>query len=156
MKVNLFLGEYGIGLSWSFPFSFDYWKSNENKKILFQRKTSEESFESLEIGEDEKEIIVKIKSLIKYFPQTNRNVVDNVSFDLYENEITALLGHNGAGQTFFIYHLLNASELEPVRQSGSGPAGPDQTGPDRTTSENRPDETGFSPVHRCKIFTYVC
>jgi hypothetical protein len=49
------------------------------------------------------------------------------------------------------------SELEPVRQSGSGPAGPDKTGQDRTKSSSgrtkpdfcqfiRLDEIGFLPV----------
>ena len=51
--------------------------------------------------------------------------------------------------------LLDGTELEPVRQSGSGPAGPDRTGPDRTRSPNRPDKTGFLPVHLCKIFACI-
>jgi ABC-type sugar transport system ATPase subunit len=68
---------------------------------------SDESFKSLSNeDEDENNRIVQIKSLIKYFPQTNRTVVNNVSFDLYENEITALLGHNGAGKFISIIHII--------------------------------------------------
>jgi len=67
---------------------------------------SNESLNSLSNeDEDENEIIVKIKSLFKYFPETNINVLNNVSFDLYENEISALLGHNGAGLFYFIYYI---------------------------------------------------
>jgi ABC-type sugar transport system ATPase subunit len=63
---------------------------------------SDESLESLS-SEDEDKRIVQIKSLIKYFPQTNRTVVNNVSFNLYENQITALLGHNGAGLFYLLF-----------------------------------------------------
>ena len=43
------------------------------------------------------------------------------------------------------------AELEPVRQSGSGPAGPDRTGQDRTEKSIRPDGTGFSPVRHDQL-----
>jgi ABC-type glutathione transport system ATPase component len=100
--ISSLLGEYGIALSWNFPFSIYYWKSNSNKSISLKRKSSSSSIESYE-DEDEDEdengnkLIVQIESLTKYFPQTNRIVVNNLSFNLYENQITALLGQNGAG-----------------------------------------------------------
>jgi ABC-type polysaccharide/polyol phosphate transport system ATPase subunit len=78
-------------LKWNFPFELSYWKSNERD---FERKLSDESLSSLS---DENDLIVEIKSLIKCYPETNRFVVNNISFNLYSNEITALVGHNGAG-----------------------------------------------------------
>jgi len=69
---------------------------------------SDESLKSLS-NENENNIIVEIKSLIKYFPQTNRTVVNNVSFNLYENQITALLGHNGAGLLFHFSSFISIS-----------------------------------------------
>ena len=79
-------------MKWNFPFEVEYWKS---KKNLFSRTNSCRS--SSDEDKDKDELIVEIRSLVKYFPSTNRFGVNNVSFDLYENEITALLGHNGAG-----------------------------------------------------------
>ncbi len=65
---------------------------------------SDESLKSLSNeneNENENNLIVEIKYLFKYFSETNRTVVNNVSFNLYENEITALVGHNGAGLFVF-------------------------------------------------------
>ena len=89
------VGQYGIPLPWNFPFSSQYWIENLNE---VERKMSDESLTSLSNErEDQNSIIVQIESLTKSFPQTNRTVVNNVSFNLYQNQITALLGHNGAG-----------------------------------------------------------
>ena len=41
--------------------------------------------------------MVRVRSLVKFFAESNRTVVKNLSFDLYRDEITGLLGHNGAG-----------------------------------------------------------
>ncbi|CAF1436607.1 unnamed protein product, partial [Rotaria sordida] len=112
---KVFPGQYGIGLSWNFPFSIQYWKSIRNKSILFDRKISDESLKSLpdEYEDNENPIIVQVESLMKYFPQTNRTVVKNISFNLYENQITALLGHNGAaniGKTTIMNMLCGISQ----------------------------------------------
>ena len=40
---------------------------------------------------------IKIQGLTKRF--RNKVAVNNLSFDMYENQITSLLGHNGAGKT---------------------------------------------------------
>lgn len=50
-------------------------------------------------------IIVQVESLNKYFSETNKIVINNISFNLYENQITSLLGHNGAG--LFLVFILN-------------------------------------------------
>ncbi|CAF2158208.1 unnamed protein product [Rotaria magnacalcarata] len=88
---KIFPGEYGIGLTWKYPFSLNYWKS-----ILLNK-----SFESLSEQSEynQSKIIVQVESLTKYFPETNRTIINNISFNLYQNQITALLGHNGAGKT---------------------------------------------------------
>ena len=41
------------------------------------------------------------------------------------------------------------------RSGNPVPVRPDRTGSDRTRSPNRPDKTGFLPVHRCKIFACI-
>lgn len=70
---------------------------------------SNETIESLSDEEDEDEedeIIVKIKSISKYFSETNLIVVNNVSFNLYKNQITSLLGHNGAGLFYLFFFFI--------------------------------------------------
>ena len=46
---------------------------------------------------------VSIRNLKKYFPSTSGGVevkaVDGLSLDMYDSQVTALLGHNGAGKT---------------------------------------------------------
>lgn len=96
---RLFSGPFGIGLSWKFPFTKEYWKSFRKTSFLFERKSSNDksSFESLSTELNSNSIIVQVKSIEKYFPQTNHYALYDISFNLYENQITALIGHNGAG-----------------------------------------------------------
>lgn len=42
---------------------------------------------------------LRIESLRKTFNRGKVVAVDNVDLDIYEGNITALLGHNGAGKT---------------------------------------------------------
>ncbi|UJR24690.1 hypothetical protein I4U23_006063 [Adineta vaga] len=84
---KVYPGEYGIGLPWTFPFSMKYWTFNNDEFI-----------------------IVKIRSLCKYFPEANRIAVNNVDFNLNKNQITALLGHNGAGKTTIMNMLCGMYE----------------------------------------------
>lgn len=42
---------------------------------------------------------IRIENLRKTFNRGRLVAVDNVDIDIYEGNITALLGHNGAGKT---------------------------------------------------------
>lgn len=42
---------------------------------------------------------IRIENLRKTFNRGKVVAVDNVDIDIYEGNITALLGHNGAGKT---------------------------------------------------------
>ncbi|CAF5150232.1 unnamed protein product, partial [Rotaria sp. Silwood1] len=94
--------EYGIGLSWNFPFSIEYWKS-----ILLNKNISDQNLKylSYKYSDNENIIIVQVESIRKDFPQTNRTVINNISFNLYQNQITTLIGHNGAGLLLFYFPL---------------------------------------------------
>ncbi|CAF3530966.1 unnamed protein product, partial [Rotaria sp. Silwood2] len=81
--------------SWNFPFSIEYWKS---VKIEFNRKMSDDSLDSQsdDFQYNDNSLIVQVESIRKYFTQTKRTVINNISFNLYRNQITAIIGHNGA------------------------------------------------------------
>ena len=111
-EIFSYSGEYGIGLSWNFPFSREYWKSTSLK-----RKISDETLKSFsnrlktKSHSQENHLIVQIKSLRKFFPRTNRTVLKNISFNLYSNELTSLIGHNGAGHQLLCFFPSFANEI---------------------------------------------
>ncbi|CAF4245429.1 unnamed protein product, partial [Adineta steineri] len=70
----------------------------------YSHKTSTSSSSSSssskhEFHENENNLIIEIDSLYKSFGETNQFVLNNIHFNLYQNQITTLLGHNGAGKT---------------------------------------------------------
>lgn len=95
-------GEYGIALKWNFPFSINYWRSNSFSDNVDDRRDSIDSFDDDDddIDDEKEKKLVQIKDLVKQYSTNDRIVLNHLTFDLYENEITALLGHNGAGSTF--------------------------------------------------------
>jgi ABC-2 type transport system ATP-binding protein len=43
--------------------------------------------------------IIEVKNLVKHYKKTDKNAVDDISFDVKEGEFFAFLGPNGAGKT---------------------------------------------------------
>lgn len=100
---RVFPGEYGISEPFYYPLMpvFNYLKKRmgyrtlENEAILQERKVSNSDIE------DEPEngkIGIKITNLSKRFG--DKYVVNKLSVNMYEDQITVLLGHNGAGEIF--------------------------------------------------------
>ncbi len=85
---KLFPGEYGIPLGWNFLFKRNYWRSEkvDNHTETIRRESSTDN------------PIVHVNHLVKKFGP-DKIAVNDVSFDLYENQITSLLGPNGSGKT---------------------------------------------------------
>ncbi|XP_030753905.1 ATP-binding cassette sub-family A member 2-like isoform X2 [Sitophilus oryzae] len=88
-------GKYGIRRSYLFPF--------DSLIKLLKKRTSTEvgsneshRLEVLEKGENLDKGIELINLSKKYGKKT---VVNNLSLDIYKNQITVLLGHNGAGKS---------------------------------------------------------
>ncbi|CAF3806236.1 unnamed protein product [Adineta steineri] len=92
---KVFPGEYGIPLHWSFLFKRDYWRSDKVNHTI-------EAFPDRAVPHkrthSNSRPIVHVNHLVKKFG-LDKIAVDDVSFDLYENQITSLLGPNGSGKT---------------------------------------------------------
>jgi len=96
----VFPGEFGLSKHWHFPIS-DFFKSSHKKSKI---NSSDSGFESVEFDLDDSEeeptnqkVVIKFEKLSKKFG--NKVAVENFSLNMYENQITVLLGHNGAGKT---------------------------------------------------------
>ncbi|XP_046662414.1 phospholipid-transporting ATPase ABCA1-like isoform X2 [Homalodisca vitripennis] len=88
-------GPYGRAEPWWFPCKFCM--SSEEKKELMLGSDDEED-ERYEAPPKDMKVGLKIQDLRKVF-NGNMVAVDKVNLDIYEGQITALLGHNGAGKT---------------------------------------------------------
>lgn len=92
----VFPGEYGVPKPWYFLFTKSFWFGHsKNVNSIKNDILSDENFEkeptSLQAG-------IKINSLKKVY--ANKKVaVRNLNLNMYEGQITVLLGHNGAGKT---------------------------------------------------------
>ncbi|KAK3091888.1 hypothetical protein FSP39_023469 [Pinctada imbricata] len=99
----VFPGDYGVPQRWYFPLTKSYWCGTsvievvpDDKRICIGQNPA--YFEDDPIG---LKAGIQIRNLSKTFGRKeNRKVaVAGMSIDMYEGQITALLGHNGAGKT---------------------------------------------------------
>lgn len=100
----VFPGKYGVRQPWYFPCTYTYWCGSTRKVMApvdFTPLTNaSDGFEQ----EPDLYAGIQIKNLrkvyVKSFPCKGKSVaVDNLSLNMYNNQITVLLGHNGAGKT---------------------------------------------------------
>ncbi|XP_041565047.1 retinal-specific phospholipid-transporting ATPase ABCA4 [Drosophila elegans] len=112
-------GEFAVAHPWYYPCQRSYWCPRRIVPMAFSQESflaSSRNFIfpshfglSLAIHNDrtpaakDNKIGVEIRNLSKTFG--HRDVVQDLTFNIYENEITALLGHNGAGKTTTILML---------------------------------------------------
>ncbi|XP_040829840.1 phospholipid-transporting ATPase ABCA3-like isoform X2 [Ochotona curzoniae] len=95
---SVFPGQNGLPQPWYFFFMRSYWcgkpRINKNKEISDHAEIQSRFFEdepiSLVTG-------IQIKRLHKEFD--DNTAVNNLSLNVYKDQITILLGHNGAGKT---------------------------------------------------------
>ncbi|KAK7870569.1 hypothetical protein R5R35_009078 [Gryllus longicercus] len=94
----VFPGSYGVPKPWYFPLQKSYWcgtKPRPADYAVTPPKVDEANFEK----EPAKAIAgVQIRNMRKVFNK-NKVAVDNLTLNMYEGQITVLLGHNGAGKT---------------------------------------------------------
>ncbi|XP_067683952.1 phospholipid-transporting ATPase ABCA3-like [Haliotis asinina] len=98
---NVWPGEFGVPKPWYFFMTSVYWCGSSRKVEPIQdmnTKQNENYFEKEPSGMD---IGIAIKNLQKVFGKGARKkvAVDGMSLNMFEGQITVLLGHNGAGKT---------------------------------------------------------
>lgn len=96
-------GDHGIAKSWNFPFKMLFGSDMEQSSIEnpnYQKQENDGFIES-ESAYESRKIGVRIKGISKTFKQLGKlkTAVNNLSLNIYENHITVLLGHNGAGKS---------------------------------------------------------
>ena len=88
---------------WNFLFKRDYWRDRSNKpsEYSYNNRESTLSKSGAALARSNSTggaAVVHVDHLVKRFGP-DKIAVNDVSFDLYENQITSLLGPNGSGKT---------------------------------------------------------
>lgn len=98
---NVWPGTYGISQGPFFIFQRSYYVPNrvDARSEVEQLSFNENGFENFQ--HLHQNALVRIRNLTKTFKTINdtQTAVKNLSMDIYKNQITVLLGHNGAGQS---------------------------------------------------------
>ncbi|KAK3771496.1 hypothetical protein RRG08_059535 [Elysia crispata] len=125
---NVKPGKYGLSQPWYFPVLPSYWCSCLKWAIprSFTPKEEPNSGSLFEAPPHGLSVGIALQNLTKKYGGSKRNAVDNLSVNFYENQITSLLGHNGAAKTTTLKMLYGV--LEPTsgklmingRQPGCG------------------------------------
>ncbi|XP_034781951.2 phospholipid-transporting ATPase ABCA3-like [Acipenser ruthenus] len=99
----VFPGEYGVPLPWHFFMLPSYWCSTPCLALVKEKEDVEKALKGEFIEEEPVGLVsgIKIKHLAKVFRVGNviREVVRDLTLNMYEGQITVLLGHNGAGKS---------------------------------------------------------
>ncbi|XP_025716884.1 phospholipid-transporting ATPase ABCA7 isoform X1 [Callorhinus ursinus] len=92
-------GQYGIPKPWNFPFRRSYWFGPRSPEGSFPPPTLKDPEALMEEVPPGLIPGVSIRGLEKRFPGTPQLALRGLSLDFYQGQITALLGHSGAGKT---------------------------------------------------------
>ena len=93
-------GDYGVPEKWNFPFKRQFWcgvQDYETNEDINQNGISYINSD-YEIDPSGKTAGVKVRGLRKEYSK-NKVAVEGLNLDMFEDQITVLLGHNGAGKT---------------------------------------------------------
>uniref|UniRef100_A0A1B0G2X8 ABC transporter domain-containing protein n=1 Tax=Glossina morsitans morsitans TaxID=37546 RepID=A0A1B0G2X8_GLOMM len=104
---QIFPGHFGVPRKWNFPFTAQFWCGEKDyagiedmpNGVHITRKNSE----AFELEPSGKHVGIQVKNLKKTFGP--KLAVNGLSVNMFEDDITVLLGHNGAGKTTTISML---------------------------------------------------
>lgn len=146
---NVLPGGYGVAKPWYFIFTKEFWQSLGSYQKFEDQNSGCEQYEfthsnasdgsNFESEPMNKPIGIEIRNLSKQF-STDKMAVNNLSLNIYDNQITCMLGQNGAGKTTTI------SMLTGMMEPSSGTAvinGHDI----RTNMDIARSSMGFCPQH---------
>ncbi|XP_058456303.1 phospholipid-transporting ATPase ABCA3-like isoform X2 [Malaya genurostris] len=95
-------GQFGIPRKWNFIFTIDFWRSsvayNRQQDTMDRESLSNHRNNNAEVEPTGQFAGIKILGLTKTF-KGSKVAVRELTLNLYEDQISVLLGHNGAGKT---------------------------------------------------------
>jgi len=97
----VFPGEFGLPLPWNFPFKKEYWCGSSRVAQNATTSGAERTLSNADAIEEEPIGLsagIQIRGLGKEYIK-DRVAVDSIHLNMYDNQITVLLGHNGAGKS---------------------------------------------------------
>jgi len=90
-------------IGWKNLFNQDFWKSLFSKPLNYQKRMTSSKDESL----------IRVENLSKtYFGSSTNRVLNEISFDIFENEVIVLIGASGSGKSTFLSALTGSIEPE--------------------------------------------
>lgn len=98
---KIFPGEFGVAERWWFPVSRSFWlgpRLKDGRHVSTDNTQSLQSPENFETEPKQKTIGVQVRGLRKIY-DNKKVAVHSMSLNMYEDQITVLLGHNGAGKS---------------------------------------------------------
>ncbi|CAF3018525.1 unnamed protein product [Rotaria sp. Silwood2] len=108
---NIWPGEYGIPKGVLYPFKLSYWRGSTKSRIHHVNEAINESNDRSSTGSTafeseptDKELGVQLINVSKTYSFLFKSrppvhAVSNLSMNIYSGQLTALLGHNGAGKS---------------------------------------------------------
>ncbi|XP_060066261.1 phospholipid-transporting ATPase ABCA3-like [Ylistrum balloti] len=98
---NIRPGEFGIPKPLYFPFTKSYWCGTKVEADLLEISVDHKDKDKFEPDPTDLKAGINISHLRKVFGSSKNGkvAVADTSLNMYENQITVLLGHNGAGKT---------------------------------------------------------
>jgi len=106
---QIYPGNFGVPRPWYFPFTRTFWCGERTNYAAVedsmenQQQQQQKNSRTFEAEPDDKPIGLQLKNLSKKFGK--KTAVNGISMNMFEDEITVLLGHNGAGKTTTISML---------------------------------------------------